>query len=229
MILLTRLALVVLFDICLLAGCIVGIAFADRIILNKIDLVDEKTIGELEQRVASINALATVIRATHCEVPVESVVGIGAFSTQRAMQLMEQSESNRKHASDVRTVSFVDERPVSLDLFRRWLGSLLWPSDDDDAVDATATTISTTTNSNRRDIGGSEELFRAKAVVYVADDPKHRYIMQAVHELFEVSPSSEWPVDEKPLTRIVFIGRKLDRKALMASFEERCFKTNEPK
>lgn len=171
-------------------------------------MVDEKTIVELEQRIVSINALAQIVRASHCEVPVESVVGIGAFSTQRAMQLMEQSESNRQHAGDVRTVSFVDERAVPLARFRRWLGSLLWESEQRGGGDG--------------DERGSE-VFRAKAVVYVADDPTRRHIMQAVHELFEVEPSSEWPADEKPLTRIVFIGRKLDRKALMASFQQQCF------
>ena len=152
-------------------------AFADRIVLNKLDLVTSDELREIERRVAAINPLAPVLRTTFGAVRVEDVVGIGAFSTQRAMALMEEPESTRKHDSAVRTISFVEARPIALERFRRWLGSVLWESDE------------------RR-----EELFRAKAVVNIVDDDK-RYLMQAVHELFEVNPVRDAIVFK---TRITF-------------------------
>jgi G3E family GTPase len=162
----------------------IDLAFADRIVLNKIDLVSEAEASELERRISSINALAPVIRTSQCNVPLESIVGLHAFSTTRSMSLMDEKASNLQHSSDVRTVSWVEDRPVSLERFRRWLGSVLWESEQ-----------------------RSEELFRAKAVVNAIDDD-HRYVMQAVHELFDISPNSLWPAGERRATRIVFIGRK---------------------
>ena len=45
-----------------------------------------------------------------------------------------------------------------------------------------------------------------------------RYVLQAVHELFDVSASGTWPEDEERINRLVFIGRKLDRDTIRASF-----------
>merc|ERR1711933_313194 len=44
------------------------IAFADRILLNKCDLVDEKTLVNVEQRIKAINAAVPIRRTTNSEV-----------------------------------------------------------------------------------------------------------------------------------------------------------------
>jgi G3E family GTPase len=171
------------------------LAFADRIVLNKCDLVAPDELDALERRCRSVNALAPILRTVKSRVPVADVIGIHAFSTDRAAGLLAEPESVGAHSVDVRTVSIVDERPIpSLHLFERWIGSLLWESET-----------------------RTSELFRAKAVLHVAGDER-RHVLQAVHELFDIRPAGDWPADEKRKTRIVFIGRNLDRAALSRSF-----------
>jgi G3E family GTPase len=61
------------------------IAFADIVLLNKIDLVDTTGIARVEQRVQGINATATVLRTRNANVPLDRVLGIGAFDLERAL------------------------------------------------------------------------------------------------------------------------------------------------
>ena len=50
------------------------------------------------------------------------------------------------------------------------------------------------------------------------DDPQ-RYVMQGVHMMFEGDHQRDWRADEKRESRIVFIGRDLNQKALQEGFE----------
>eukprot|EP00271_Cylindrocystis_brebissonii_P010481 TRINITY_DN26675_c0_g1_i1.p1 TRINITY_DN26675_c0_g1~~TRINITY_DN26675_c0_g1_i1.p1 ORF type:complete len:525 (-),score=122.26 TRINITY_DN26675_c0_g1_i1:494-2068(-) len=55
------------------------IAFADRIILNKVDLVSERDLAVLRKSIRRINALATVKTATFGDVDMDYVLGVGGF------------------------------------------------------------------------------------------------------------------------------------------------------
>jgi G3E family GTPase len=65
------------------------LAFADVIVLNKLDQVDPAAADELERRVQNINALARVVRSAasgRAQVPVETVLGIGGFDLARTLE-----------------------------------------------------------------------------------------------------------------------------------------------
>jgi G3E family GTPase len=59
--------------------CQEQIAFADRILLNKTDLVNDADLERLESRLQQMNATATLLRTSHAEVPVEAVLDLRAF------------------------------------------------------------------------------------------------------------------------------------------------------
>jgi G3E family GTPase len=61
------------------------IAFADIVLLNKIDLVDTAALARVQQRVQGINGTATVLRTRNANVPLDRVLGIGAFDLDRAL------------------------------------------------------------------------------------------------------------------------------------------------
>jgi G3E family GTPase len=61
------------------------IAFADRILLNKIDLVDSATLARVRERIASINESATMIPTSWSTVDVAHVMNIRAFDLQRIL------------------------------------------------------------------------------------------------------------------------------------------------
>jgi G3E family GTPase len=55
------------------------IAFADRILLNKVDLVTPAELDALEKRVRGINAVAQIFRTTQASLAAEQVLNIHAF------------------------------------------------------------------------------------------------------------------------------------------------------
>jgi G3E family GTPase len=63
------------------------IAFADVILLNKIDLVDAAALERIERRVRGISATAAVIHSRNADVPLERVLSLGAFDLERALAL----------------------------------------------------------------------------------------------------------------------------------------------
>jgi G3E family GTPase len=65
------------------------IAFADVLLLNKTDLVTPAQLATLERDLRAINATARVIRTQRAELPLDQVLGLGAFDLDRALQLNE--------------------------------------------------------------------------------------------------------------------------------------------
>jgi G3E family GTPase len=63
------------------------IAFADVIILNKTDLVAPDDLDKLEIRVRSMNAAARVIRARDAAVDMDTVLNVGGFNLDRALEV----------------------------------------------------------------------------------------------------------------------------------------------
>jgi G3E family GTPase len=59
--------------------CQAQIAFADTVLLNKVDLVSEVELAALESRIRRLNSAATLYRTRNAELPVERVVNLHAF------------------------------------------------------------------------------------------------------------------------------------------------------
>jgi G3E family GTPase len=63
------------------------IAFADVILLNKIDLVDAAALARIERRVRGISATAAVIHSRNADVALDRVLSLHAFDLERALAL----------------------------------------------------------------------------------------------------------------------------------------------
>ncbi len=61
------------------------VAFADVVLLNKTDLVDEAGLARVERRVRAINGTAKILRSRNSDVPIAAVLGIGAFDLTKAL------------------------------------------------------------------------------------------------------------------------------------------------
>jgi G3E family GTPase len=62
------------------------VAFADILVLNKVDLVPAPAVEALERRVRGMNALAKVFRSRMADVPLSNVLDIGGFDLDRALE-----------------------------------------------------------------------------------------------------------------------------------------------
>jgi G3E family GTPase len=56
------------------------VAFADKILLNKVDLVTEEEKKALKDRLAVINKFAGVIETERSRAPLDQIIGINSFS-----------------------------------------------------------------------------------------------------------------------------------------------------
>lgn len=63
------------------------IAFADVILLNKIDLVAPEDVERLEARIKSMNAAAKIYRTQNAVTDVEHILNVGGFNLDRAMEV----------------------------------------------------------------------------------------------------------------------------------------------
>jgi G3E family GTPase len=157
------------------------IVIADRIIVNKVDLVGEGELAELEKRVRALNATAPILHSSHAKVELENILGIGAFSSQRASFSLD--EDQHSHDPALESVSFVFERPFDRAKLEDWVQALAAERGDD--------------------------IWRMKGIVALANEPR-RYVLQGVRRMTDLKPADAWGA-EKPLSKLVFIGRNLDR------------------
>ena len=169
------------------------LAFADRIMLNKIDLVDEDGLAEVESRIKSINAFAPITRTQNSIIDPNELINIGAFDLERTLEMDPEfldTEAEHEHDDRVTSTSYKFVGELNVNKLQAWIGQLM------------------------REQG--EDLFRYKGVLAVKGmDAK--FVFQGVHMLFGGEFSEEiglWKEGEERECRFVFIGRDLDPEAL---------------
>ncbi|MEY9938900.1 GTP-binding protein [Streptacidiphilus sp. MAP5-3] len=169
------------------------IAFADRIVLNKTDLVDESEIAEVVSRIRAVNALAEILPARQADVELAKVLDVHAFDLDRVLETDPQFliDTEHQHDTTVTSVGIDVEGEVDEDRLNAWLGTLL------------------------RERG--VDIFRSKGILALAGNPR-QYVFQGVHMLLDGESGREWEAGEERRNRLVFIGRNLDRDELDAGF-----------
>ena len=170
------------------------IAFADVIVLNKTDLVTQEELEAVEQRIRAINRFAKIHRATRASVPITEVLDQGAFDLKRVLadrpDFLE--DESHEHNEEVRSVSFEVENPIDPEKFNAWISGLLALQGPD--------------------------LLRTKGILaYKGDD--RRFAFQAVHMIADGDFIGSWREGEPRISRLVFIGRNLNRPQLRRGFE----------
>ncbi len=63
------------------------IAFADVLVLNKTDLVDDEALDRLETRLREMNRMAKVVRSKQADVPVDTVMNLEAFDLDQVLEV----------------------------------------------------------------------------------------------------------------------------------------------
>ena len=165
------------------------IVSADRIIVNKVDLVDEETVERIERRIRKFNQRSEIDRSSYAEVNLDAILGIQAFEvSQRAATDPAFLENHFVHSHDP------DVESCSV----RIAGEL-----DRERVEAAARAIAA-------DYGA--DLLRWKGVLAVAGNDR-RVALQGVHRIFEIHDLDRWEGSHRD-SRAVFIGKNLDSEGL---------------
>jgi G3E family GTPase len=170
------------------------IAFADQIVLNKIDLAGADALQAIETAVRSINPLAPIHRAARAIVSLDTVLGRGGFDLERIVSLEPEfldPDHVHDHASDIGSVSLSAETPMDRAKITRWLAALV--------------------------AAQGQDILRAKGIIDVQGEDR-RLVFQSVHMLLEQDLQRPWKPGEARQSRLVFIGRNLEQAALQEGF-----------
>jgi G3E family GTPase len=164
------------------------IVIADRIILNKVDLVSEAELGEVERQVRRHNATAPILRSSHAKVALDEILGVGAFSVTQTMAIAPDFLHDHEHQHDpsLDSVSFSFAGDFDRARLETYLRGLLQDRGDD--------------------------IFRLKGILAVASEPR-RVVLQAVHRIMDLRSADAWGGAARE-SRLVFIGRELARDEL---------------
>ncbi|MFL5128002.1 MAG: CobW family GTP-binding protein [Microvirga sp.] len=170
------------------------IAFADVIILNKIDLVSADELEAVEERIRAINPYARIHRAKNCQVPIAEVLNRNAFDLDRIIELAPdflEEGHHHHHDEDMQSVSVRHPGAVDPDKFMPWISDL-----------------------TQRE---GPNILRCKGIVAFPGEPK-RFVFQGVHMILDGDLQGTWKDGETRQSRVVFIGRNLDEDAIRAGF-----------
>ena len=170
------------------------IAFADVIILNKTDLVNEQELAEVERLIRQINRFAQIHRTQRSAVPITEVLNQGAFDLNRVLAERPDflADEEHEHNDEIASMSFEVDQPIDAEAFNAWTGDLLAQK--------------------------GQDLLRTKGILSYANDDR-RFAFQAVHMIADGDFIGPWKEGEERKSRIVFIGRNLNRPQLRRGFE----------
>jgi len=73
------------------------IAYADRIVLNKIDLVSGEELASLQNRLRAVNSMAEIVKANRASVGVEYVLNVGGFNLDNIEEQSRLEEAQRRN------------------------------------------------------------------------------------------------------------------------------------
>lgn len=169
------------------------IAFADVILLNKVDLVTPEQLDELEKRIRGMNAIAKIHRTRNAELGMDALLGVQAFDLKRALEIDPQflNEDAHEHDETVYSVALVTEGAMDEAKLQNWISRLLQTQGPD--------------------------IFRMKGILNLQGD-NHRFVFQGVHMLFDGTRDRAWKPGEIRKNELVFIGRNLDEAKLREDF-----------
>ena len=196
------------------------IAYADRVLLNKVDLVNDQKQEEVFNIIRALHPTVPIRATTYSQVPELKWI-LDAQSFGRAMEIDRPMQTpmslaycmpvttilSDKHTSAVGSRTLVHQGSVDLKRINAWLATLLWPNQDesDKILRARLESNSPASNHASQERDSIMQLFRIKGILSVqhiqldeedelfsSDDgiDTRRFIVQGVYDLWEIQPAS---------------------------------------
>ena len=153
------------------------VAFADMLILNKVDLVTPKEIERIKAWLDDRFHRYRLVETSAGNVPLEILLSVGRFDPSRLdAAVAHESPGHRSgHTKAFRTWSYEADAPLCLEALREAARRL------------------------------PASIYRCKGVVHTAEEPGRRVILQVVGKRVDIAVGEEWN-GRAPRTRIIAIG-----------------------
>ncbi|BAY81434.1 hypothetical protein NIES267_09100 [Calothrix parasitica NIES-267] len=168
------------------------IVYGDIIILNKIDLVSEAKLEEIERYIRSVKIGAKIIRSEYGKVFLPLILDVATFesktlSDSSLQHHVNSSSINRLQEDNFMSVSFESDKPLSVEKFNKFLDEQL-----------------------------PQTVFRGKGIIWYQGS-KLRHIFQLSGKRCNFQ-RDEWTTT--PSNQLVFIGKNLDAEKIKSQLEE---------
>ncbi|WOH05520.1 hypothetical protein DCAR_0624937 [Daucus carota subsp. sativus] len=204
------------------------IAYADRIIVNKTDLVGESDIASLTQRIRIINTMANLKRTEFGKVDLDYVLGIGGFDLERIESAVETEGSKEDHGSHKHDHDHHDHEhdhhDHGHDHGHEHHDHHSHDHTHDPGVSSMSIVCEGTLDLEKANLWlgtllmeQSEDIYRMKGLLAI-DGMDERFVFQGVHDIFQGSPDRPWEKDEPRVNKVVFIGKNLDKQEIEKGF-----------
>jgi len=180
------------------------VAFADKILLNKVDLVSKEDKEKLETRLRGINKFATVIETERSRAPLDKILGLNSFSMESILDydpgFFDAEDTKPIHNLDsVQSVGIKFEGTLHAQWFNMFMMDLLRER--------------------------AADLYRTKGLLSFHGQGDTKFVFQGVHEQINFGPAAKpWAAGETRINKFVFIGKDLNREELTKSLMECLYK-----
>ncbi|KAI9027190.1 COBW domain-containing protein 6 [Phycomyces nitens] len=193
------------------------IAIADRIVLNKEDLLTKQEMNDLEKEIKTVNSVADILRTERSKIPLDFVLDIRAYDIHAVDTVAEQANKIEHHGSghahklshDVQTICIQFPQLDTLENLEAWIQALLWEKTIPPVGESTAASSDPVI------------VLRLKGILQLPKDrqgdPKKRMVVQGVQDLYDIQEGyAENMLDNE--SKMVLIGKNLDKAKLLVSF-----------
>ena len=171
------------------------VVFADKILLNKTDLVKDDTLVVIKKELKTLNPVAGILCAQHGKVNPRELLNLQAFDLKRVLEFepdfLTDPDQEHQHDTSIVSVACRMEGEVNIEVLQSWIGRLI---EEDGA-----------------------NLYRYKGVMAVKGMQK-KFVFQGVGMLFTGGFEGAWKKSEARESRFVFIGKNLDKEFLQVGF-----------
>ncbi|MDB5551890.1 MAG: GTP-binding protein [Rhizobium sp.] len=204
------------------------LAFADVVLLNKTDLVSPQELNKIEQIIKVINPSARIYHTERSNVDLNKVLDLGAFDLERALendpQFLEHGHEDHVCGPDCDHNHDHDHHGHDHDHHGHDHHDHAAPSAIHDVTVQSISLRGGEMNPKKffpwiekiTQVQGPN-ILRLKGII-AFDQDDERYVVQGVHMIIEGNHQRAWKDGEKRESKLVFIGRDLDRKKIEESF-----------
>jgi len=178
------------------------IAFADIVILNKIDLLQVGEKRKLRQILRTLNPMAHLIDSVRGDVDISKIMNVYSFNLDRVAQFLsadallidyidDDCNDSSLHNSGLSTLSLTTNESINGEKILKWLGDVVAKE--------------------------GKNLLRYKGIFNVKGQ-EEPIVIQGVHMILEGDSLPKWPNENVRESRLIFIGYNLDKNLLDKGF-----------
>jgi G3E family GTPase len=224
------------------------LAYADRVVLNKVDLLSaavgaadrsvEESLEEIKRAIEVINPRVAVLPCSRGNVPISELLDINAFDALKSGEMLLNAEFcqpiniTRLNSRSKKGGKVGDSPKITKNFNSKQLNPSLGmpnlmrlPSKSRNVVQTCSLIVQSPLSLDAVNVWllsllqtSGEDVYRIKGILDVADHPE-QFVVQGVHMMFDGGRGRLWRPEETRKSVLVFIGVKLDEFQLQQEFD----------